>query len=260
MRLEEKFEELKKEGRKAFNVYFPFGFPELAYTPDILFALQSAGVDIIELGFPFSDSLADGPIIQRASSVSLQQKITMDTFFKTIRKIRKDIKIPIAAMSYYNPVFRYGINNFFKGLAESGISGSILVDLPLEESSQYLDYAKKYNINPILFMTPATPADRMQEIAKAARGFIYYISVTGITGPRKLNFQDIALHIKKIKKITDVPVCVGFGIHNKKQVEAISSLADGVILGSEIVKYIDKNYKKKSFLKGLEKKIKGLRA
>ncbi len=261
MELKEKFEQLKKENKKAFNVYFPFGFPCLDSSVDIFFALQGAGVDIIELGFPFSDPLADGPIIQKASTVALRQKnVTLDAFFNTIKKIKKDIKIPVVAMSYYNPVFRYGIDKFFLRASENKITATILVDLPLEEGGQYLACAKKFGVNPIFFITPATSSQRTQKIAKAARGFIYYISVTGTTGPKSLNFEKISSHIKAIKKITTTPVCVGFGIHNKSQVKKINSFSDGVIIGSEIIKFIDRNHKRRNFLKSLEKKVRSLGA
>lgn len=258
MRLEEKFQELKKENRKAFSVYFPFGFPEVCRTPDIFFALQNAGVDMIELGYPFSDPLADGPIIQKASWLALTQPLNLKIFFKTIKKMRPNIKIPLVAMSYYNPVFNYGVKNFFQKLAEIGVSGSILVDLPLEESSQYRICAKQAGIDPIFFITPATSLARAKKIAQASRGFVYYISVTGITGPRQLKLGSLANHLKEIKKFTDIPVCVGFGIHNRYQVEKITSFSDGVIVGSVIIEFINKNYKKKGFLKKLEKKVKEL--
>ncbi|MFO8052940.1 MAG: tryptophan synthase subunit alpha [Candidatus Omnitrophota bacterium] len=260
MRIETKFNQLKKEGRKAFVAYFPFGFPKIAYSNDIFLALQNGGVDIIEFGFPFSDPLADGPIIQKASACALKQKITVDIFFNTIKKIKKDINIPVVVMSYYNPIFRYKFVNFFKKAKENKISGTILVDLPFEESSYYANQAKKQGIDPIFFITPTTSGERVKKIAKSSKGFIYYVSITGITGPKALSYSDISLHIKNIKKMTKTPVCVGFGIHNHKQVQRISSFSDGVIVGSEIVKFIDKNYKQKNFLKKLENHVRRLRS
>ncbi|MCF7888448.1 MAG: tryptophan synthase subunit alpha [Candidatus Omnitrophica bacterium] len=260
MRLEDKFNQLKKEGRKAFIAYFPFGFPKIAYTNDIFLALQKGGVDIIELGFPFSDPLADGPIIQKASACALEQKITIDIFFDTIKKIKKDINIPIVIMSYYNPIYRYKLAKFFKKAKVNKISGTILVDLPFEESSQYINQARKQGIDPIFFITPTTSAKRAKKIAKNSKGFIYYVSIAGITGPKALSYSDISSHIKDIKKITNTPVCVGFGIHNHKQVRRISFFSDGVIVGSEIVKFIDKNYKQINFLQKLENHVRRLRS
>lgn len=260
MRIEEKFKQLGKEKKKAFIAYYTFGFPEISYTSDICLALQDAGVDIIELGFPFSDPLADGSIIQKASSIALQQKINLNSYLKILKDIQRDIKIPVVFMSYYNPVFKYGIDSFFSKLAERGASGSIIVDLPLEESRQYLACSKKFNINPVFFITPATSPERAKRVAAAAKGFIYYISITGTTGPRSLNFKDIASQIKEIKRITATPVCVGFGIHNRRQVKAISSFSDGVIVGSEIIKFIGQNYKRKNFLKSLKRRVEDLGA
>jgi tryptophan synthase alpha chain len=260
MRLEDKFNQLKKEGKKAFVAYFPFGFPKIAYTNDIFLALQKGGVDIIELGFPFSDPLADGPIIQKASACALEQKITIDTFFDTIKKIKKDISIPVVVMSYYNPIFKYKLAKFFKKAKENKISGTILVDLPFEESSYYANQAKRYGLDPICFITPTTSDKRVKKIAKNSNGFIYYVSIAGITGPKALSYSDISSHIKGIKKITDIPVCVGFGIHNHKQVKRISSFSDGVIVGSEIVKFIEKNYKQNNFLQKLENHVRRLRS
>ncbi|MCF7873735.1 MAG: tryptophan synthase subunit alpha [Candidatus Omnitrophica bacterium] len=260
MRLEDKFKQLNQEGKKAFIAYFPFGFPKIAYTNDIFLALQKGGVDIIEFGFPFSDPLADGPIIQQASACALKQKITVDSFFDNIKKIKKDIKIPMVVMSYYNPVFQYKLSNFFKKAKENKISGTILVDLPFEESNNYIGEAKRFDIDPIFFITPTTSAKRVKKIAKNSKGFIYYVSITGITGPKALKYSDISLHIKNIKKITKTPVCVGFGIHNHQQVKKISSFSDGVIVGSEIVNFIDKHYKQKNFLKKLEDHVRRLRS
>ncbi|MCF7916630.1 MAG: tryptophan synthase subunit alpha [Candidatus Omnitrophica bacterium] len=259
MKLAQKFKQLKKENKKAFIAYFPFGFPKISDSNQIFLTLQKAGVDIIELGFPFSDPLADGPIIQKASTIALEQKITLDIFFSNIRKIKKEIKIPVVLMSYYNPIFRYELDNFFPKLAESNISATILVDLPFEESKDYQKYAKKFDIDPIFFITPTTEKKRVEKIAKNSKGFIYYISSTGITGPKALKYNQIASDIKKIKKISDTPVCVGFGIHNNQQVKKISSFSDGVIVGSEIVKFIDKNYKQKNFLKKLENYVRKLK-
>ncbi|MCF7871096.1 MAG: tryptophan synthase subunit alpha [Candidatus Omnitrophica bacterium] len=260
MKIETKFNQLKKEGRKAFIAYFPFGFPKISYSNDIFLALQDAGVDIIELGFPFSDPLADGPIIQKASVTALEQNISINSFFANIRKIKKEIKIPVVVMSYYNPIFKYKVGSFFQRLRENEIRGTILVDLPFEESGNYINAAEKSGIDPIFFITPVTAAKRMKKIAKGAKGFIYYISTTGITGPRSLQHKDIASHIKRIKEISNTPVCVGFGIHNNQQVKKISSISDGVIVGSEIVKFISQNYKKKNFLKRLKNHVRKLRS
>ena len=247
-----KFAELRREKKKAFIAYLPFGFPSLKLTEKIIFALERAGVDLVELGIPFSDPLADGPIIQHASQVALKQKATTDKLFRMLKNLKGKVKIPLAVMTYYNPLLKFGRKRFFKNLKACGIFGLIVVDLPLEESRTYLKEARKYNLETISFITPTTDFTRAKKIIKLTKGFIYYISVTGITGPRSLRYQPLALHIRSLKKKTKLPICVGFGIHNNKQVKEISKFSDGVIVGSAIVKFIDYNHRKKDFLKKLE--------
>jgi len=258
MRLEEKFAQLKKENKKAFIVYVPFGYPNISATKDICIALQRAGVDAIELGIPFSDPLADGPIIQKATTQALEKGANMDNFFLQVSKLKKHLKIPLVVMSYYNPIYKFGIDRFFSKLEKLGINAVLTVDLPLEEASEYIEKAKKFNLDTIFFITPTTSGQRIKKIVKYSKGFIYYISVTGITGPKTLKYLELASHIRAIKKKTSVPVCTGFGIHTKEQVKKVSSFSDGVIIGSQIVKFIEGNHKKKHFLRSLEAYVRGL--
>lgn len=258
MRLKEKFAQLKKENKKAFIAYVPFGYPDISATKDICLALQRAGVDAIELGIPFSDPLADGPIIQKATTQALEKGANMDNFFLQASKLKKHLKIPLVVMSYYNPVYKFGIERFFSNLKKIGISAVLAVDLPLEEASEYIKEAKRFDLDTIFFITPATSDERIKKIIKHSKGFIYYISVTGITGPKTLKFSELASHIKAIKDKTSVPVCVGFGIHTKEQVKKISSLSDGVIIGSQIVKFIENNHGKRHFPRSLEAYVKRL--
>ncbi len=258
MRLEEKFKQLKKEGRKAFIVYVPFGYPAVSATKDICIALEKGGVDAIELGIPFSDPLADGPIIQQATTKALEKGANMDNFFLQASKLKKHLKIPLVVMSYYNPIYKFGMESFFSKLKRIGISAVLTVDLPLEEASEYIKEARKSNLDTIFFITPTTSEERIKKIVKYSKGFIYYISVTGITGPKTLKFSELASHIKAIKKKTAVPVCVGFGIHTREQVKKVSAFSDGVIIGSQIVKFIEGSYKRKDFLRRLEAYARGL--
>lgn len=258
MRLEEKFKQLKKAGKKAFIAYVPFGFPDVSYTRPICLALQQAGVDIIELGIPFSDPLADGPIIQRASAQALANGANLINFFKTIQALQKEINIPLVIMTYYNPIFRYGIDTFFKRLKQVAISAVLVVDVPLEESASYIRAARHYKIDTVFFATPTTSLERLKKIVKQSKGFIYYISITGITGPKVLKLQDVKKHVAMVKGLTKIPVCVGFGIHTRAQVLGISSFSDGVIVGSPIVQYIEKHYKEKQFLNKLRSYVESL--
>ncbi|MDD3296688.1 MAG: tryptophan synthase subunit alpha [Candidatus Omnitrophica bacterium] len=259
MRLKEKFNQLKKKGKKAFIAYIPFGFPDIKSTKGICLALQEAGADIIEVGIPFSDPLADGPIIQQATTVALNKGATISMIFEAMEKLKKSLKIPVMLMSYYNPILQFGRERFFGRMKKAGIGAVTIVDLPVEESLEYKKTAEKFDIDTIFFVTPVTPSKRISKIAKASRGFIYYVSVTGITGPRDFNYSSLKKHIDILKKKTSLPVCVGFGIHTKKQVKVISSFSDGVIVGSEIVSFIAANHSKNDFLKKLKKQILSLK-
>jgi tryptophan synthase alpha chain len=258
MKIEEKFTQLKKKQKKAFIVYIPFGYPNINYTKDILFSLQDTNIDLIELGVPFSDPLADGPIIQKATNIALKKGATIKLLFETLEEI-KNSKIPILIMTYYNPLFRFGMHNFFQKMKLLNISGIMVVDLPFEESREYITEARKFNLETVFFITPTTSFQRAKNIVKASRGFIYYISVTGITGPKSLNYRPIMNHIKILKKITQLPICVGFGIHTPKQVKEVNKFSDGVIVGSSIVKFIENNFYRKDFLKRLKRYIEWLR-
>ena len=252
MRLEEKFKQLKKCGKKAFIAYVPFGYPNISATKGICLCLQNAGVDIIELGIPFSDPLADGPIIQKATTEALSKGANMDNFFLQAGKLKKQLNIPVVAMSYYNPIYKFGVDRFFSKLNNIGISAVLTVDLPLEEALEYIEKAKKFSLDTIFFITPTTSEKRIKKIVKHSKGFIYYISVTGITGPKTLSYPQLASHVKAIRRRTSVPVCVGFGIHTREQVKRINAFSDGAIVGSQIVKFIEDNHKRKDFLKKLE--------
>ncbi|MFA6281430.1 MAG: tryptophan synthase subunit alpha [Candidatus Omnitrophota bacterium] len=259
MTIKEKFNELKKQGKKAFIAYIPFGFPTVKATKDIILTLQKAGVDIIELGIPFSDPIADGPVIQEATSIALTRGANTHNLFSLLFSLKKDIKIPIALMTYYNPVFKFGVEKFFNNMVRSGVSGMLTVDLPIDESREYLKNARKLGIETIFFVTPVTPKERAKAVVEASSGFVYYISVTGITGTRDISYVSIAKHLKEIKKMTNLPLCVGFGIHSKKQVEEVQKISDGAIVGSAIVKFIKENSFKKDFLKLLESYIRSLK-
>ncbi len=251
MRLKEKFKELKKQRRKAFVAYVPFGFPNLKLTLPICLALEKGGADIIELGIPFSDPLADGPIIQQATTRALAGGANTDNFFTALKRLNNSLNIPLAIMTYYNPVFKFGLDLFLKRIKAYGVSAALIVDLPIEEASQYIKQARRHNIDTIFFVTPTTSRERMRKIAKYSRGFIYYISVTGITGPKNIAYRPIAKQIRGLKKLSRVPVCVGFGIHSAEQIAAVNKFSDGAIVGSALVQFIERNYRKKNFLNSL---------
>ena len=257
--IKEKFQQLKKEDKKAFVAYVPYGFPSVRHTKDILLTLQGSGVDIVELGIPFSDPVSDGPVIQEATSIALKNGANTQNLFITLNKIKKDIKVPLALMTYYNPIFRFGIDNFFKSMDKACVSGILTVDLPIDEASEYLKKAKKYKIETVFFITPVTPLARAKKIIEASGGFVYYISVTGTTGVREISYEALASHIRQLKKNTTLPICVGFGVHTKEQFANICKFSDGAIIGSAIVKFIRDNHSKHGFLDKLKKYVISLR-
>lgn len=259
MRLEDKFTKLKEENKKAFIAYVPFGFPEIKYTGETLLTLQESGVDIIELGIPFSDPLADGVIIQEATAQALAKGANTDNLFAVLKELGNTLKIPVVIMTYYNPVFRYGMERFFKRMREACVSGITIVDLPFEESREYRKISREYNLETVFFITPTTSKERAQKIVNVSRGFIYYISVTGITGPKDLSYKNLAVSINNLKKNTNLPVCVGFGIHTKEQVARINKICDGAIVGSSIVKFIADNYLQKDFWKIFKRYVMSLK-
>lgn len=242
-RIEEKFRQLTRRGKKAFLAYLTAGDPNLSATERLILALDGgAGVDVIEIGVPFSDPLADGKTIQAASQRALLKHVTLDNIFALVKRVRGRSEVPIALMTYYNPVFHYGEARFLAKAKLAGVDGVIIPDLPPEEASSFRREARKNNIVTVFFLAPTTTTERMKKIVKASSGFIYYVSVTGITGTSQaIGFDAIKKHIGTAKRLTKQPICVGFGISTPEQVRRIAGVADGVIVGSEIIRQIQAN-------------------
>lgn len=265
-RIDKKFKELRKKKQKAFIAYITAGDPNLSATKKIVLALEDAGVDIIELGIPFSDPLADGPVIQAASYRALQKKVTLRKIFSAAGELRKTTDIPIAFMTYYNPVLRYGIEAFIKSCKGNGVDGVIIPDLPFEEAKDLVKCAKRYGVAVIFLVAPTSTRARIKNIVKTSSGFIYYVSLTGVTGARSKLPAEVTSNVRMIKSISKKPVAVGFGISNASQARRIAKTADGVIVGSAIVKIVGDNQnnekallsKVKSFSKTIAKAIHGV--
>ncbi|MCM8804257.1 MAG: tryptophan synthase subunit alpha [Candidatus Omnitrophica bacterium] len=230
--IEKKFKELKEKKEKALILYFTAGFPSFKESIEIIKKSAEKGTDIIEIGIPFSDPIADGPIIQYTSAKALENGINTDRCFQLIQILKNEVKIPYLFMTYFNPVYKYGIEKFADKCFKSGVSGLIIPDLPYEESFEIRKILKERNINLIYFLTPFTSENRMKKIIKKANGFIYFISVAGVTGPRESLSQEAIDIIKKIKNETEIPVVIGFGISNKEQIKQIKEYVDGIIIGS----------------------------
>jgi tryptophan synthase alpha chain len=255
-RIKAVFKKLKEENKKAFIAYITCGDPDLNTTSQCIKTMSANGADIIELGVPFSDPLADGPTIQAASQKALKGKVSLSRIIKMVKGIRNKIDTPLVLMTYYNPVFHYGIRSFVREAQIAGLDGIIIPDLPPEEASQLEMFSRKADIATIYFVSPTSSPQRKKIAIRHTKGFIYYVSITGVTGKRTKLPSSIKKDVKQLKKETDKPVCVGFGISNPKQAKKIASFADGIIVGSAIVEKIDKAKSKKDIDKDLSKFIK----
>jgi len=247
-RITKKFIELKSQKKKAFVAYLTVGYPNIATTEKLVLALSRAGVDIFELGVPFSDPLADGPIIQEASAFALRNKVNLEKVFSLAKRLRKKINNPLLTMGYYNPILSYGLERFAKKAKLCGLDGIIIPDLSLEEEKDLRQCLDKFGIYLINFLAPTTDLPRVKHIAKQSRGFIYYVSVTGVTGARTKLAAGIFDRISYLKKFVKVPICVGFGISTKEQFRKITKFSDGAIVGSAIIKKIKENIGKKDLV------------
>ncbi len=256
-RINAKFKELRQKNKKALIVFITCGDPDLKTTEKLILQMEKQGVDIIELGVPFSDPLADGPTIQEASQRALANKISLRKILAFSKAIRRKTEIPLALMTYYNPVYKFGIKKFTQAAVKSGIDGLIIPDLPPEECKE-LDLLKD-NLDLICFLSPTSSIERMKKIAKVSGGFIYYVSVTGVTGTRKTLSGNLRAHLAQIKKITTTPLAVGFGISTPTQAKEVSKYADGIIVGSAIIDIIKKNLGKKDLVKEVGKFVGNLR-
>jgi len=258
-RIEAKFKDLKAKKKKAFIAFITAGYPSLAVTEKLILEFSRSGVDIVELGVPFSDPMADGPVIQESSFEALKKKTNLYDILKSVKKIRKSTQMPICLMTYYNPIFIFGEEKFVKVARSCGVDGVIVPDLPPEEGKSLIRLCNKYGLDNICFIAPTTAASRMKRIAGIARGFIYYVSLTGVTGARRALPQDVVKNLSIIKCLTSKPVCVGFGVSTGAQVKQMMKIADGVIVGSAIVKKIKQNLGRPDLVKRVGNFVRSLK-
>lgn len=237
-RIDSLFSRLKSEGRAAMIAYITGGDPTLAASAKVVRALEESGVDILELGIPFSDPLADGATIQAAAGRALAAGASVSGILELVREIRKTSRIPIVLFAYLNPIYIYGFEKFQSDALEAGADGLLLLDLPPQEASQNSELADSKGLQTIRLIAPTTPPERLREITDAAEGFIYYVSREGVTGEQSSLSVDIAERVAAIRALTKVPVAVGFGISNPDQAATVAALADGVVVGSAIVRKI----------------------
>ncbi len=220
---------------KAFIPFITCGDPSLEITEQLVYAMEEAGADLIELGIPFSDPTAEGPVIQAASMRALSQGVTTDDIFEMVARIRQNTQLPMVFMTYANVIFSYGAERFIKRAAELGMDGLILPDLPYEEKQEFDPICKKYGLDLVSLIAP-TSRERISMIAKEASGFVYCVSSLGVTGVRNEIQTDIGAMVKLVKEVSDIPCAVGFGISTPAQAAKMSALSDGAIVGSAIVK------------------------
>ncbi len=246
------------KNKKALIGYVTVGYPSIEATLEIVPALAENGCDIIELGIPFSDPLADGPIIQKSSYEALQKGVTPQKCIETARKLRKNIDTPLIFMGYYNPVLHYGVEDFCRQCARAGIDGLIIPDLPPEEGGELEQAASANMIDLIDLLAPTSDDERIDIVAEKSTGFIYLVSITGITGSGTELPPELENFVTRVRRKTSKPLCVGFGITNPEQAKRVASVADGIIVGSKIITLIEEDPslgKMKSFIKDLREAI-----
>lgn len=227
------------ENKPIFMPYFPLGYPNLGTSIDVIEALAKNGADLIEVGLSFSDPLADGPVIQHATQIALEKGITVKKALEAVRELRRrGVDIPLILMGYYNPMLAYGLEKFVKDACDAGADGFIIPDLPMEESDEFVGASHDSPLPLIPMLAPTSSPERMEKIARNAKGFIYLVSVTGITGERKSLAQGLGDLIARVREHTSAPVCVGFGIGTPEQAKEVGRMADGVIVGTACVRTI----------------------
>ncbi len=238
-RIEKAFEQ-----KPIFMPYFPLGYPDLDTSIDVIEALARNGADLVEVGLSFSDPLADGPVIQKATQVALEQGITVKKTLAAVKELRRrGVEIPLVLMGYYNPMLAYGLERFVRDASEAGVDGFIVPDLPAEESGEFVETLHATSLPLIQMLAPTTSDERMERTARTAQGFIYLVSVTGVTGARRSVAEGLGDLIARVREHTSLPVCVGFGIGTPEQAKQVGALADGVIIGSACVKTIGESEK-----------------
>ncbi|MET0012867.1 MAG: tryptophan synthase subunit alpha [Sedimenticola sp.] len=239
-RIRGRFEQLKAQGRTALVPYVTAGDPNPEVTVPLMHAMVEAGADIIELGVPFSDPMADGPVIQRASERALEHKVSLRDVLEMVRSFRqKDADTPVILMGYLNPIEIMGYATFAEAAADAGVDGVLTVDIPPEESAELLEALRPRELDPIFLLAPTSTDERIKRICDAASGFVYYVSVKGITGAANLAVDEVAAKVAKIRSVTDLPVGVGFGIKNPETAQSVSRIADAVIVGSALVSRVE---------------------
>jgi tryptophan synthase alpha chain len=257
-RIEDRFAMLRRDGRKAFIVYIGAGDPNLEATRQLALAFDQAGVDVLELGVPFSDPLADGLVNQLAAQRGLESGTTPPKLLQTVADVRRQSQIPIVLYLYFNLIHRVGLERFINDAAKAGVDGLLVLDLPPEESDNYEALMRRAGLCHIYLVAPTTPATRMEKIVKRGSGFIYYISREGVTGMQSKVASNLAEQVAKIRLHTKLPIAVGFGISNPEQAKAVAKEADGCVVGSAVVNQIAEHGKSPDLVRKVTDFVKSL--
>ncbi|MBU2568184.1 MAG: tryptophan synthase subunit alpha, partial [Elusimicrobia bacterium] len=261
-RITQKFNQLRRQNKKALSCFITAGYPDLSTTGKIIRTLEDSGVDLIELGVPFSDPIADGPVIQHSSAAALSGGVSLRKVLDLVKQVRVKTDIPIVIMSYLNPLYSYGLDRFFSDAAKSGVDGLIIPDIIMEESSGIKRLAGKNNVLLSYLVAPTTSEKRRRKILKHTGGFVYAVSLTGVTGPRKNLTAGLREFLTKLRRETRKPVLLGFGISNRRQIRTIKKYVDGVIIGSALIDIIRNSERPKlhgnirNFLRGINEELK----
>jgi len=240
-RLAATFAALRERGERALVPYFTAGDPSLSVTGTLVHEAARRGADVVELGVPFSDPLADGPVIQRATQRALRAGVTLPRVLELVRELRAETSVPLVLLTYYNPLLAFGLKAFCLTAVECGVNGVIVADLPPEESEPLRVLAEPAGLDLIHLVAPTSTPDRMRTIARVSRGFLYMVSLTGVTGARAELPVELSQHLRTLRGVTTKPICVGFGISTPAQAAVVGRVADGVIVGSAIVELIERH-------------------
>jgi len=241
-RITQRFASLREEGRTGLVTYLTAGDPDPDTSAKLLAGLPAAGADLIEIGMPFSDPMADGPVIQAAGQRALKQGMNLRSTLTLVRKLRRaDDATPIVLMGYYNPIYRYGGVAFARDAIDAGVDGLIIVDLPPEEDAELIGPARAVGLDVIRLATPTSDENRLPQIVEQASGFIYYVAIAGITGTRSADSSEVAAAVAKLRQFTDLPIAVGFGITTPEQAAAIAHAADAAVVGTALVQRLAVN-------------------
>ena len=256
VRIDNCFETLKLTNKKALITFLTAGDPNYDLSLELIKSLPEAGADIIEIGMPFSDPMADGPAIQASSLRAINSGHKMENTFEMIESFRKDNShTPIILMGYFNPIYNYGVDSFIKKIIDTEVDGVIVVDLPPEEDNELCNAIESADLSFIRLVTPTTNADRLNKILQKTSGFLYYVSIAGITGSKRPEINEVETAVQEIKTKTNIPIGVGFGIRTKEDIERVGSFADGVIVGSVLVDIIKNNEHESSVKDKIMKKV-----